>query len=80
MRGYTLCVLFMSDTGRTKCRSKTKLFNDALVSGFAISVKTFQGEVTLTGGVDSKKAKDRAEQIAHNTAGVRKVHNLIKIK
>ena len=68
------------DDGTITSKVKTKLFNDALVSGFAISVKTFQGEVTLTGAVDSKKAKDRAEQLARNTAGVSKVHNLIKIK
>jgi len=68
------------DDGTITTKVKTKLFDDPLVSGFAISVKTFQGEVTLTGAVDSKKAKERASHLAHNTDGVRKVHNLIGIK
>jgi len=68
------------DDGTITTKVKSELFNDTLVSGFAISVKTFQGEVTLTGAVDSKKAKERAGQLAYNIVGVRKVHNLIKIK
>jgi len=68
------------DDGTITTKVKAKLFDDPLVSGFSISVKTFQGEVTLTGAVDSKKAKERAGKLAHSTVGVRKVHNLIKIK
>ena len=59
---------------------KAKLFHDPVVSGFAISVETFQGEVTLTGAVDSEKARKKAEDLASSTHGVRKVNNLIKIK
>ncbi len=68
------------DDGTITTKVKAKLFDDPVVSGFSISVKTFQGEVTLTGGVNSKKTKDKAGQLARGTAGVRKVHNLIKIK
>ena len=68
------------DDGTITTKVKAKFFDDALVSGFAISVTTFQGEVTLTGAVDSKKAKERAGQLAYDTVGVRKVQNLIKIK
>jgi hyperosmotically inducible periplasmic protein len=59
---------------------KAKLFDDSVVRGFAISVKTFEGEVTLTGGVDTQEQKDRAGEIAQSVTGVRKVNNLIKIK
>lgn len=59
---------------------KAKLFDDSVVRGFAISVKTFEGEVTLTGGVDTQEQKDRAGEIARSVSGVRKVNNLIKIK
>ena len=68
------------DDGTITTKVKAKLFDDPVVSGFTISVKTFQGEVILSGGVDSKKAKDRAGELARKTAGVRKVTNLIKIK
>ncbi|MCD4717769.1 MAG: BON domain-containing protein [Desulfobacterales bacterium] len=68
------------DDGTITTKVKAKLLNDAIVSGFAISVKTFTGEVTLTGSVDSKYTRDKAEFLARNTLGVRKVQNLIKIK
>jgi hyperosmotically inducible protein len=68
------------DDGTITTKVKTKLFNDPIVSGFAISVSTFKAEVTLTGAVDSKEAKDKADFLARNTLGVVKVHNLIKVK
>ena len=69
----------VDDAGITT-KVKAKLFNDPIVSGFAISVETFQGEVTLTGAVDSEKARKKAEELANSTHGVLKVNNLIKIK
>jgi len=59
---------------------KAKLFKDSILKGFAISVTTFEGEVTLTGAVDTEAEKKRAESIALSTAGVKKVHNLLKLK
>ncbi|MGC8718989.1 MAG: BON domain-containing protein [Thermodesulforhabdaceae bacterium] len=59
---------------------KRKLFEDPYLSGFAISVTTFKGEVTLTGAVDSQFEKDRAKAIAESIVGVRKVNNLLEIK
>lgn len=59
---------------------KAKLFKDSILRGFAISVTTFEGEVTLTGAVDTEAEKKRAESIALSTAGVKKVHNLLKLK
>jgi len=68
------------DDGTITTKVKAKLLNDDLLSGFAISVSTFKGEVTLTGSVGSKQARDKSAFLARNTLGVRKVHNLIKIK
>jgi hyperosmotically inducible periplasmic protein len=68
------------DDGTITTKVKAKLLNDAILSGFAISVSTFKGEVTLTGAVNSEQAKDKADFLARNTLGVRKVLNLIKIK
>lgn len=59
---------------------KRKLFEDPYLSGFAISVTTFRGEVTLTGAVDNQFEKDRAKAIAESIVGVRKVNNLLEIK
>lgn len=68
------------DDSTITTKVKAELFNDKLLSGFAISVDTFQGEVTLTGGVDSQQLKDRAGNIASSVRGVEKVNNLLKIK
>jgi hyperosmotically inducible periplasmic protein len=59
---------------------KTRIFNDPYLSGFAVSVDTFQGEVTLTGAVESEFAKKRAAELAETVDGVRKVNNLLIIR
>jgi hyperosmotically inducible periplasmic protein len=59
---------------------KSKIFNDPYLSGFAVSVDTFQGEVTLTGAVESEFARSRAHQLAESIDGVRKVNNLLVVR
>ena len=59
---------------------KTKIFNDPYLSGFAVSVDTFQGEVTLTGAVESEFAKNRATELAKSIYGVSKVNNLLVVR
>lgn len=59
---------------------KAKLFDDPVLSGFAISVEVFEGEVTLTGAVDSVEAKERATELADSVYGVKGVNNLLKVK
>ena len=68
------------DDATITTKVKAKLFKDSILKGFAISVQTFEGEVTLMGAVNAKAEKDRAKSIALSTAGVRKVNNLIKIR
>jgi hyperosmotically inducible protein len=68
------------DDGAISSKVKAKLFDDATLSGFAIDVDTFQGEVTLSGAVDSSADKSRAEDIAKSVQGVTKVNNLLKIQ
>jgi hyperosmotically inducible periplasmic protein len=68
------------DDATITTKVKAKLFNDSVVRGFAISVKTFEGEVTLSGGVDTHEQKERASELARSVTGVRKVNNLLKIK
>jgi hyperosmotically inducible periplasmic protein len=59
---------------------KTQIFNDPYLSGFSVSVDTFQGEVTLTGAVESEFAKYRATNLAQRVDGVRKVNNLLVVR
>ena len=59
---------------------KSKLFKDKQLSGFAISVSTFKGVVTLTGAVESGKQRKLATSIAFSVMGAKSVNNLLKIK
>ncbi len=59
---------------------KTRIFNDPYLSGFAVSVDTFQGTVTLTGAVESDFAKNRATELAESIVGVNKVNNLLVVR
>jgi len=59
---------------------KSRIFNDPYMSGFAVSVDTFQGEVTLTGAVESDFARKRATELAEGVDGVRKVNNLLIVR
>lgn len=68
------------DDGTITTKVKSKLFGDERVSGFAISVDTFQREVTLTGAVNTAEQKQIATEIASSVEGVRKVNNVLQLK
>ncbi len=68
------------DDATITTKVKAKLFKDSILKGFAISVTTFEGEVTLTGAVNTEEEKRRAGDLARSTVGVKKVNNLIKVR
>lgn len=68
------------DDATITTKVKGKIFQDSVLQGFAISVETFAGEVTLTGAVNNESERKRAESLAKGTAGVRKVNNLLRLK
>jgi hyperosmotically inducible protein len=68
------------DDATITTKVKAKIAEENVLRGIAIGVKTFEGDVTLTGAVDTDKQKDRAEELAKNTEGVKNVNNLIKLK
>ncbi len=68
------------DDSAISAKVKTKLFEDKTLSGFAISVETFEGTVTLTGAVETPADKMKATSIAQSVRGVTGVNNLLKIK
>jgi hyperosmotically inducible protein len=68
------------DDATITTKVKTKLLADDRLSGFAISVDTFKGEVTLSGGVDTPEKKKLATELAQSVDGVRGVNNIIMLK
>lgn len=68
------------DDATITTKVKAKLLDESILRGFAISVATFESEVTLTGAVDTAAQKDRATAITRSVTGVRRVHNLLKVR
>lgn len=59
---------------------KSELLADKQVSGTHISVKTYEGVVTLGGTAKSQEEADRAVKDAEGIKGVKSVVNNIEIK
>lgn len=59
---------------------KSALLADPDVSGLAIDVDTYKGQVTLTGNVKSGAQVTRAGDIARSMKGVTSVRNNLQIK
>ncbi len=68
------------DDGTITTHVKAKLLNDNVTRGLAISVQTFEGQVTLTGAVDTRQERAKAVELAAAVPGVRKVNDLITLK
>ena len=56
-----------------------KLIGDSKTPARKINVDVVNQVVTLRGEVDTKTAKDEADKIAHDTEGVKRVRNLLKV-
>ena len=57
-----------------------RLSDDPYVDASEIEVSVSNGEVTLSGTVDSREAKRRAEDIAERVSGVRHVQNNLRVQ
>jgi hypothetical protein len=57
-----------------------RLSDDDSVDASDIEIRVEKGEVTLTGEVDSKQAKRRAEDIAEEVSGVSNVQNSLRVR
>ncbi len=68
------------DDSTITTKVKAKLFEDNILKGMAISVDTFEGQVTLTGAVDNEQQKKRAGELARGVYGVKKINNLLNLK
>ena len=58
---------------------KAKLATDGDINPFNIDVDTNEGVVTLQGRVEKEEARTKAEQLARETEGVKRVINLVKV-
>ncbi|HKA19896.1 MAG TPA: BON domain-containing protein [Blastocatellia bacterium] len=67
------------DDSAITAKVKSKLATDSQTSAIRISVETKGGVVTLTGNVPSDTEKSKAETLAKNTDGVKRVQNEIKV-
>jgi len=70
---------FVDDATITS-KIKTAFATDKTVSAMQINVDTNQGNVRLSGFVDSDAEKRRAEEIARNVSGVRSVTNALTVQ
>ena len=58
-------------------RIKTAMYGDPAVKGSEVAVNVLNGQVQLSGFVDTPQARQRAEEIASSTPGVARVYNNI---
>ena len=68
------------DDSAITAKIKSKMVGDSVVKAHQINVDTFQGNVQLNGFVDNQSQKQRAEEIARNTAGVLSVQNNLQLR
>jgi hyperosmotically inducible protein len=67
------------DDAAITAKVKAKLAADGDINPFNIDVDTNEGVVTLQGRVAKEEARTKAEQLARDTEGVRRVINLVKV-
>src|SRR4029453_19061635 len=67
------------DDASITAAGKEKLAADGDINPFNIDVDTNEGVVTLQGRVEKEAARTKAEQLARETDGVRRVINLVKV-
>jgi hyperosmotically inducible protein len=67
------------DDAAIVAKVKAKLAADGDINPFNIDVDSNEGEVVLQGRVKKEEARTKAEQLARDTDGVKRVRNLIKV-
>jgi osmotically-inducible protein OsmY len=68
------------DDGVVTAKVKAKLVDDPVTKAYQINVETFQGNVQLSGVVDSAEAVSRATQLAKDVGGVKDVKNSLQVR
>ena len=68
------------DDAAITSKVKASIFAEPGLKTLQISVNTINGEVTLSGSVDSRSSSDRAKELAGAVAGVKDVENQLVVK
>ncbi len=68
------------DDAAITAKVKSALIADPNVSGLAVNVDTFKGEVLLSGFVNSAAQAQKAGEIASKVSGVKSVKNNLVVK
>jgi hyperosmotically inducible protein len=79
MLAFFACNSQTVDDSATTAKLKAKLAGDSQTSAIKIDVATDRGIVTLSGTVPTETERARADELARNTEGVKRVVNDIKI-
>lgn len=79
MSGRETAGQYIDDTTITS-KIKTAIMQDPALKASQIHVETFQGDVQLSGFIDSLSEKVKAEALAQSTKGVRSVKNDLTIR
>lgn len=69
-----------ADDSMITARVKAKLAADDVVKSLQVSVKTHNGNVQLSGFVDSQETINRAHEIVNSVEGVKSVRNDLVLK
>jgi hyperosmotically inducible protein len=64
----------------TTNRVKTALLNDASLKGLNITVVTLNGDVRLTGELESQSQFEHIDQLVRDTEGVQTVHDELTVR
>jgi hypothetical protein len=76
---FVACSSQAVDDSTVTAKVKTKLAADTQTSAIKIGVDTIGGVVTLSGTVPTDTEKNKAEELAKNTDGVKRVVNKISV-
>lgn len=68
------------DDSSITTKVKAQLFEDQSLKAFQINVKTFKGEVQLSGFVDTEQSAKKAGEVAGRVEGVKSVKNNLIVK
>lgn len=68
------------DDSTITTKVKAKLIEDQSLKAFQINVKTFKGEVQLSGFVDTELSAKKAGEVARGVEGVKSVKNDLIVK
>jgi osmotically-inducible protein OsmY len=68
------------DDSTITTKVKAELFADQSLKAFQINVKTFKGEVQLSGFVDTEQSAKKAGEVAGRVEGVKSVKNNLIVK